>query len=154
MPTVKASEPIDYTGHCRHGVDESRRVMVPARWRPRDPHVKFTLLPWPIGAEDRVLVLPPERWREMLMRIRGKSLANPRIAALERSLAANAVQQSLDKVGRICLPAEMSKAVDLDTEVELVGRLDKFEIWNPQRYEAGSTEDTKLAAEAIKEIDL
>lgn len=154
MSAIKASEPIVFTGHCCHGVDDSRRVMIPARWRPRDRNVKFTLIPWPIGTEDRLLVLPPERWREMLARIRAKSMANPRVAALERQIGGNAVEQSLDKVGRICLPETMSKTVGVDKEVELVGRLDKFEIWNPQRYEAVSAEDKKLAVEALKEIDL
>ena len=30
--------------------------MLPAKWRPRDVNTKFTILPWPIGAEDRLLV--------------------------------------------------------------------------------------------------
>ncbi|MBU6402485.1 MAG: hypothetical protein KGS61_19365 [Verrucomicrobia bacterium] len=154
MPAVKSSEPIDYTGHWRHGVDDSRRVMIPARWRPRDPRVQLTLVPWPVGAEDRLLVLPPGRWREMLGRIRSKSLADPRVAALERVIGGTAIQQSLDKVGRICLPETMSTAVGLGKEVELVGRLDKFEIWDPRRYDALSAQDAKLAAEALKEMEL
>ncbi|MHB8524131.1 MAG: division/cell wall cluster transcriptional repressor MraZ [Limisphaerales bacterium] len=116
--------------------------------------MKFTLMPWPVGTEDHLLVLPPERWREMLARIRAKSMANPRVAALERVIGGNAVEQSLDKVGRICLPETMSKTVGVGKEVELVGRLDKFEVWNPQRYETASAEDKKLAMEAIKEIEI
>src|SRR5256885_9660186 len=47
-----------------YGVDESHRVMIPARWRPKDPKVVFTAILWPIEAEEYLLVLPPERDRK------------------------------------------------------------------------------------------
>lgn len=147
-------EPVDYTGHFRHGIDGSRRVMLPARWRGADRDQKLTVLPWPIGAEDRLLVLPPERWREMVAKLKSRSLSDPRIAALEQEIAENAVQVTLDKVGRICLPEELASVAKITTEAELVGRLDKFEIWEPGAREAVRTENRKLAAEVAKEIDL
>jgi division/cell wall cluster transcriptional repressor MraZ len=128
--------------------------MFPAKWRPADGEIKFTILPWPIGAEDRLLVLPPERWREMLLKLKARSLSDPRVAALEQEIAENAVQVSLDKVGRICLPEELARAAKITTEAEFVGRLDKFEIWEPSAREAVRLQNKKLAAEVVKEIDL
>ena len=147
-------EPIDYTGHFRHGLDGSRRVMLPAKWRGSDPNQRLTMLPWPIGAEDRLLVLPPDRWREMVAKLKSRSLSDPRIAALEQEIAENAVQVTLDKVGRICVPEELASVAKITTEAELVGRLDKFEIWEPGAREAVRAQNRKLAAEAAKEIDL
>jgi MraZ protein len=148
------SEQIDYTGHFRHGIDGSRRVMLPAKWRPSDAGTKFTVLPWPIGAEDRLLVLPPERWREMLAKLKARSLADPRIEALEQEIAENAAQVTPDKVGRICLLEEHAKMLGITGEAELVGRLDKFEIWEPKARAAVRARNKKLAAEVLKEIDL
>ena len=128
--------------------------MLPAKWRGSDPKQKLTILPWPIGAEDRLLVLPPERWREMVAKLKSRSLSDPRIAALEQEIAENAVQVTLDKVGRICLPEELAAVAKITTEAELVGRLDKFEIWEPSAKEATRAQNRKLAAEAAKEIDL
>lgn len=128
--------------------------MLPARWRPADTSIKFTILPWPIGSEDRLLVLPPERWREMLAKLRQRSLSDPRVAALEQEIAENAVQVMLDKVGRICLPEELTRAARITNEAEFVGRLDKFEIWEPGAREAVRQQNKKLAAEVAKEIDL
>jgi len=147
-------EPVDYTGHFRHGIDGSRRVMFPARWRPANPETKFTILPWPIGAEDRLLVLPPDRWREMLVKLKARSLSDPRVAALEQEIAENAVQVTLDKVGRICLPEELAKIARITSEAEFVGRLDKFEIWEPGARNAVRQQNKRLAAEVLKEIDL
>lgn len=112
------------------------------------------MLPWPIGFEDRVLVLPPDRWREMLGKLKTRSLTDPRVAALEQEIAENAVQVTLDKVGRLCLPEELTSLIGAKNEVELVGRLDKFEIWEPKKREMARAENKKLAAEVAKEIDL
>ena len=128
--------------------------MLPARWRPRDPNTKFTVLSWPIGAEDRLLVLPPERWREMLQKLKTRSLSDPRVEALEQEIAENAMQVIPDKVGRICLSEEHARTVKITTDAELVGRLDKFEIWEPGAREAIRAQNKKLAAEVAKEIDL
>ena len=128
--------------------------MLPAKWRPRDGGTTFTILPWPIGAEDRLLVLPPERWREMLAKLKAKSLSDPRIEALEQEIAENAAQVKPDKVGRIGLLEEHTRVVKISDEAELVGRLDKFEIWEPSAREAVRARNKKLAAEVVKEIEL
>jgi MraZ protein len=128
--------------------------MLPAKWRPREANTVFTILPWPIGAEDRLLVLPPERWREMLAKLKNRSLADRRIEALEQEIAENASQVTPDKVGRICLNEEHARLVKLKDEAELVGRLDKFEIWEPSAREAVRTQNKVLAAEVLKEVEL
>jgi DNA-binding transcriptional regulator/RsmH inhibitor MraZ len=128
--------------------------MLPAKWRPRDAKTTFTILPWPIGAEDRLLVLPPERWREMLAKLKAKSLSDPRIEALEQEIAENASQVTPDKVGRIGLLEEHAKRVNISNEAELVGRLDKFEIWEPSARDAVRVRNKKLAAEVLKDIEL
>lgn len=128
--------------------------MLPAKWRPRDPNTKFTIIPWPIGSEDRLLVLPPDRWREMLTKLKSRSLSDPRIEALEQEIAENAAQVTPDKVGRIGLLEEHTRLVKISEEAELVGRLDKFEIWQPAAREAVRSENKKLAAQVLKEIDL
>jgi division/cell wall cluster transcriptional repressor MraZ len=128
--------------------------MLPAKWRPRDPNTKFTVVPWPIGAEDRLLVLPPERWREMLQKLKTRSLSDPRIEALEQEIAENASQVTPDKVGRICITEEHARVVKITDEAELVGRLDKFEIWEPAARAAIRAQNKKLAAGVLKEIDL
>ncbi len=128
--------------------------MLPAKWRPRDPDTRFTIIPWPIGAEDRLLVLPPDRWREMLGKLKTRSLSDPRIEALEQEIAENAAQVTPDKVGRIGLLEEHTRAVKITDEAELVGRLDKFELWQPAAREAVRNQNKKLAAQVLKEIDL
>lgn len=128
--------------------------MIPAKWRPKDKSVEFVALLWPINVEDFLLVLPPARWQLMIERLRGSSLTNQRAATLERVIGETSVPLELDKVGRFCLPENLAKAVGLEKEAVFVGRLDKFEIWSPKRYDATASLNKSLAAAYAEEINL
>jgi MraZ protein len=69
---------------------------------------------------------------------------------LKRIIGAESTQVTLDKAGRICVPEEMARAAGIKSEVVLVGLLDRFEIWEPTRYEKVKAADMVLAAEAFK----
>src|SRR5258705_4271819 len=153
MPKTDANVP-NFHGNYSYGSDESRRVMVPAKWRPKNRSVLFTVILWPIEIEDFLLVLPPERWRVMLDKLKTKSLQDKRVAALERVIGSTSAQLTLDSVGRFCLPETLTGPAEIEKEATFVGRLDKFEIWSPRRLEASSAEDKSLAASVAQEIDL
>ena len=55
-----------YTSCYRHGVDDKRRVQVPAKWRPKEEEAEYTLILWPHdGQPDAcLLVLPPRVFEE------------------------------------------------------------------------------------------
>jgi division/cell wall cluster transcriptional repressor MraZ len=153
MPKTDAIVP-NFHGNFPYGIDESRRVMVPAKWRPKNRTVLFTLILWPIEIEDFLLVLPPERWRVMLDKLKTKSLQDRRVAALERVIGSTSAQLTLDSVGRFCLPETLSGPAKIDKEAAFIGRLDKFEIWSPERLQASAPSDKALAASVAQEIDL
>jgi division/cell wall cluster transcriptional repressor MraZ len=154
MPDINEIVP-SFHGISRHAVDDSRRVMIPVKWRPKDPAVVFTVLAWPLDGEEYLLVLPPERWRVMLNKLKENSLHDPDVAVLERVIGRNSVPLTLDRVGRFALPDNLAKLVGIDKEAEFVGRLDKFEIWSPKRLEKAMAQDNKsLAASVAKRINL
>src|SRR2546426_2154337 len=76
MPSEEISEPVYYTSSYRHGVDEKRRVQIPAKWRPARPEV-LTLLLWPKGTlpEACLLVLPPQEWLALVQKLKAISYA-------------------------------------------------------------------------------
>src|SRR3954447_7756008 len=154
MPNSVTNEVIYYNSLFRHGVDEKRRVQIPAKWRPSEPDVEFTLIPWPNGAlsEANLLVLPPAEMNALAEKIRSMPFADPKASALRRLLGSKSASVSLDKGGRICLPEAMAKAVGIDKEAVLVGLVDRFEIWSPERYETVSAVDAALLPEAFKLI--
>ncbi|MSR42493.1 MAG: hypothetical protein EXS19_00485 [Pedosphaera sp.] len=146
--------PIYYNSLYRHGVDEKRRVQVPAKWRPAAPEVEFTVILWPKAKQGPCLrVLPPEQMAGLMRDIDAMSNDNPNKVVLKRFIGSQSEQVALDKGGRICLPEQMAREAGLAKEVVLVGLLDRFEIWNAERYATVREADAVMAGEAFKMME-
>jgi MraZ protein len=144
-------EPTYYTSLYRHGVDEKRRVAIPAKWRPAEAGTELTLVLWPKAKEGPCLrVLPPAQMSKLMRDIDAMQNSDPSKGVLKRFIGSKSEQVTVDKSGRICLPEEMAKAVGIADAAVLVGLLDKFEIWSPHRYEKAEAADAVMAQEAFK----
>ena len=131
-----------YNSCYRHGLDDKRRVQIPAKWRPETEGTELTVILWPKDQAGTCLrVLPPQKMGELLASIDALPNTDPNKVVLKRVIGSKSVQVTLDKGGRICLPEEMAKAAGLKDEALLVGLLDRFEIWNPARYETVEAAD-------------
>lgn len=151
MHANDSSEPTYYNSLHRHGVDEKRRVQIPAKWRPKKPGVEFTLVLWPKSKDGPcVRVLPPEQMAALMKDIAAMPNSDPNKVVLKRFIGSESVQAPLDKTGRICLPEEMAKAAGIIDQAVLVGLLDRFEIWSPDRHEKVKASDAVMAQEAFK----
>jgi MraZ protein len=151
MSDAQTKEPTYYNARFLHGVDEKRRVQIPAKWRPEKSGTELTLMLWPQHQAGTCLrVLPPAQMAKMKSDIDALSNDNPKKVVLKRFIGSESVQVTLDKAGRICLPDGMARAAGIKDEAVLVGLLDRFEIWNPARYENVKAADAVLASEAFK----
>lgn len=151
MPDKVTTEQIYYNSLYRHGVDEKRRVQVPAKWRPSESGTEFTLIYWPKSKEGPCLrVLPPKEMAQLMESIDAMPNSDPNKTVLKRFIGSESVQVTLDKAGRICLPEEMARTAGIEDEAMLVGLLDRFEIWDPKRFEKVKASDAVMAQEAFK----
>jgi len=151
MDQTETSQPTYYNGLYRHGVDEKRRVQVPARWRPAKAGVEFTVIVWPQAKEGPCLrVLTPAQMAKLMRTIDAMPNDDPRKVPLKRFIGSESVQVAVDKSGRICLPEEMTTAVGITNEAVLVGLMDQFEIWSPARHDKVKASDAVMAQEAFK----
>jgi MraZ protein len=154
MPgTEPNTAPIYYSSEYTHGVDEKRRLQIPSKWRPEGDCL-FTLVVWPGGGlkEACLLGLPQEIWANLVKKVTQMPFSDPTADSLRRLLGRKSDTVSLDRSGRICIPEAMAAAVAIKKEVKLVGLLDRFQIWNPERLAAISTIDESLSNEAFKLI--
>ena len=151
MSDAQTKEPTYYNSRFLHGVDEKRRVQIPAKWRPDESGTELTLMLWPQHPAGTCLrVLPPAQMAKMKADIDALPNDNPKKGVLKRFIGSESVQVTLDKAGRICLPDGMARAAGIKDEAVLVGLLDRFEIWNLARYENVKVADAVLASEAFK----
>lgn len=144
MPT-DSNEPI-YQARYRHGLDDKRRVQIPAKWRSVEEGIQFALILWPHNGQPDacLLVLPPAAFTELVQKIKAMPFADRKAEALRRILGEKSDRVQVDKAGRICLPDWMASAVGIKSEAVLNGMFDRFQIWSPERYE-----ETRAAVEAL-----
>jgi MraZ protein len=151
MELNETTEPTYYNSLYRHGVDEKRRVQIPAKWRPAKAGTELTLILWPKAKEGPCLrVLPPQQMAKLMRDVDSMPNTDTSKVVLKRFIGSESVQVALDKAGRICLPEQMAGDAGIGDEVVLVGLLDRFEIWSPQRYEKVKASDAVMAQEAFK----
>lgn len=139
-----------YNGTFLHGVDDKRRVQVPAKWRPAQESTELTLILWPqskIGSCIRVL--PPERMDELMRDIDAMPNREEK-ASFKRFIGSESVQVTLDKAGRIVLPEKMAQGAKVGQEAMFVGLLDRFEIWDPHVFEQVKAADETVAKAALQ----
>ena len=151
MIDAKTSPPTYYNSCYRHGVDEKRRVQIPAKWRPETEGTELTMILWPKHQAGACLrVLPPAIMAKLMADIDSMPNGDPNKGILKRRIGSKSVQVALDKAGRICVPEEMAREAGLKEEVLLVGLLDRFEIWHPGRYEQVEAADAVHSAKAFE----
>jgi MraZ protein len=144
-----------YCGRYDRGVDQSRRILLPAEWRGEGRSIDFTILAWPMQGPSYLLVLPPQRWALMRQNLGNISLTNEAAAKAERFISVNSFPRSLDTYGRLPIPDAAAKAVGIEGEAALVGRLDKFEIWDPRRLDANlSDPETRKVLASLSTLHL
>lgn len=143
-----------YQSLYRHGVDEKRRVQIPSKWRPEQEGTEFALILWPHNGQPDacVLVLPPAAFSELKQKIRAMPFADRKAEALRRILGEKSDSVQLDKAGRMCLPDWMAAAAGIQEKAALIGMFDRFQIWNPERYEGSRSAVDAQAPDAFSLI--
>ncbi len=151
MGDAKTDVPTYYNSRFDFGVDDKRRIQIPARWLPQDAGLELTLVLWPReSAGACVRVLPPAQMAKLMQSIGEMPNSDARKVVLKRLIGSGSAQATVDKAGRICLPEEMAREAAIQDKAVLVGLLDRFEIWNPERYAKVQAADASLAQEAFK----
>jgi len=134
-----------------HGIDEKRRLQIPAKWRPEEEGMEFTVIVWPKHQAGTCLrVLPPDTLEKVVANIQALPNTDPGKDVLRRLVGGNSEQVTLDKAGRICLPEAMAAAAGIKNEALLLGMFDQFEVWEPARYKHVEAADAVHKAKAFE----
>ena len=153
MASDESSKPMFYTSTYRMVVDEKRRLQVPKKWRPKDLSEELGIIVWktPDQKEACLLVLPPEPFGDLVNKIKAMPYSDPKAESLRRWLGKNTFTVALDKVGRVCLPDWMLTEGGLKSggEAVVVGLMDRWQIWSPDRWEPRSALDDEMQEEVM-----
>ncbi|PAW87237.1 MAG: hypothetical protein B9S33_06615 [Pedosphaera sp. Tous-C6FEB] len=144
---------VTFKGEYDFGVDDKRRVQVPAKWRPAEGTL-LSVHVWKAEGQRHpcLMVLPPATARKLEERLESMSFSDPKAEALRRLLGADCDDLTLDSAGRICLPEKLANKANLGKKAVLVGLFDRFQIWNPEFYADTQVTDEVARPDAIKLI--
>lgn len=141
-----------YAGQFRHSIDEKNRITIPSRWRKGEAE-DFIILPDPQGR--CLLVMSPAQFeRTSVEAALDSGLPKAEQRAFSRQLHARAQHGGADKQGRLVLPEEACRGLELKGEVALVGGQGRFEIWNLQRWTKAHEEETSTYQRVAHAIGL
>lgn len=134
------SSPTFYAGEFRHQIDEKHRITIPSRWRRNGDNDELLLVPE--QNQQCLLVMSPSEFA----RVVSSAQDNPAVPARDlriflRHVHSRAQHGSADKQGRLVLPDDLCKQLDLKGEVALVGGPGRFEIWNLARWKRAQQDE-------------
>ncbi len=129
-----------YAGEFRHQLDDKHRVTIPSRWRRNGAAEEFIMVPEASG--QCLLVMPPNEFERIGAAAENFPAVSPRdLRIYLRQLHSQAQHGASDKQGRLLLPDDLCKKLELKREVALVGGRGRFEIWNLQRRKLAHDEE-------------
>ena len=129
-----------FLGSYLYQLDEKGRVSLPAAFRREAADQRFVLL----QAYPPALALYPEgEWLLVEERVRDLLKHEPKARMWVLRMISNALECAPDSQGRILIPARLKDAAQLDTQVMLVGAIDKVEIWNPNLFESAVADEAE-----------
>src|ERR1700681_318340 len=138
MESPQSVQP-SFTGNFRHAMDAKNRVTIPSRWRRGDADEFFAI---PNLKGGFLMVMPTAEFTRLAQKVEhDQSLKPEDRRKFLRQFSSKAQHVTGDKQGRIVLPDEQCKVLNLRGEVVLVGNYLRFEIWDPERWQKADEED-------------
>ena len=140
--------PVCYVGSAPYAIDASNRMMLPSDWRePGSPNQFFIMV---VASGDFLVARPPEAFHAYLNRVRESTADKAALAQAERDLADRVRRVSLDRFGRLPIPADLLARAGIQGKGQLQGRFSFFEIWACDRFQQAEAERKRAAVEVLK----
>jgi len=119
-----------FLGEYKHSVDAKGRVVLPSRFR--DDLAEGCVVTK--GQERCLFVFPINRWETEMTQVSELPRTNARNRQYARSFFASAIQQDLDKQGRVQIPQNLRDYAGLGKDIAVLGVSDRVEIWDAAEW--------------------
>lgn len=147
-----------FTGSYSYMLDAKGRVNIPSKMRKAlGPANEGTFVATRSG-DPCIVLYPIKVWKEKL---EDKLLRLNKGSALNRHYARNLVRHAeilqYDSQGRVALPTNLIAFAGIEKDVEIVGMIDRIELWAPERLaeiEARFADMDEEMEAIAREIDL
>ncbi len=144
-----------FVSSYRHALDPKKRLTIPSEWRDQvgSPPSLYVL---PGLHDDQCLyVFPAREISQRLEKFRSIGIGDKKARAFTRIFASKSdLIQAWDTQGRIRVKDELLAYAQLADQVQMVGALDHFELWNPELWKSVASLDATSMEDAVRYIGL
>ena len=124
-----------FKGSYNYSVDSKGRINLPAKLRKHVSTEAGDTFVVTRGFEQCLFVYPVDEWNKVEQKLRSLSSYDTQHRRFMRELLELAHETQLDAQARLSIPQELREYADIQSEVRIIGTLDKIEVWNPKVYE-------------------
>ncbi len=137
-----------FGGKYNHTIDAKNRLIFPNRLREligEEGAVTITK-----GFDHCLYAYNQENWKVFEEKIANLPLENPDTRLIQRQFLGYSVTDTFDKQGRILITPDLKKHAFLERDVVLIGSGKRIEIWDRERFESASGDETDMDELAAK----
>ncbi len=140
-----------FFGSFEHSLDDKGRIIMPSRFRGKLEE-GVVMARW---LEQCVAVFPRSEFEKMAERIQALPEGSAEKREFGRVLFGHAYEAAPDRQGRLNVPPKLREIAGLDRDVEVVGMMNRVEIWDRARWAEstqGGLERFEQTAEKLSEL--
>lgn len=124
-----------FRGRFDHSLDDKGRLAIPSRYRELlvDANDVATIV---VTNFDRCLcAYSLKEWEKLEKKVAELPQFDPKVLAFQRYFISGAVELTVDKAGRVLIPANLREFCGISRDCVIVGQLTKFEIWPSDKWQ-------------------
>ncbi len=137
-----------FRGRYLYTLDQKGRLSIPSNFREvlRRRYEEEKLMLTSLGKS--LVAYPIPEWLIIEEKVSRLPQIKPEVRKFQLLFISSAVECEFDKQGRILVPSALREEAGLQKEVVIAGMLNRFEIWDKQRWD----EEMKSLTENFEEI--
>lgn len=141
-----------FMGAYYRALDTKGRMLLPPPYLEILKNENATGSFWLTSLYGRITGYMPETWENTVRQLCEIKISSLKLSNFKTRLIGMAREVAPDSQGRIHIPRSLIQEGGLRKEIVLVGIMEKFEIWDKERFEAIPNEDVsgELAASGVE----
>lgn len=117
-------------GEFQHSLDNKGRVIIPSKFRD-ELSEDFVMTK---GLDNCLFIYPKNEWEKITNKIKELPMTSKPVRAFVRTFFSGAVDQTLDKQGRILIPQNLREHANITKDAVIIGVSTRVEVWSVENW--------------------
>lgn len=139
-----------FMGQFEHTIDTKGRTIVPVKYR--EELGDTFVVTW--GPDGCLFLYPSLEWTKFTEKLL-QLPSNQSTRKIQRQFLSKAMEVTLDKQGRILIPAMLRSSAKLEKDLVFIGMMNRVELWDKTTFEEQEMEeDSQNLESAMDELGI